>query len=137
EARPEYGTELGDGELVCRQSPARFVIRLNERHRVRDSACASMWNDSDDPAQLEGIGRGRFTYAHEFCHRFFYVPTDVGWQRAVTRVVQRETDSARQWRVMRLLGSLEEQLCSLGAGELLVPSSQLAELVGRSLLSTE
>ena len=58
-------------------------------------------------SQSSGVGRRRFTVAHELCHTFFYeyVPE--------IKFLPHETDNA------------EEALCNLGAAELLMPSRSL------------
>lgn len=76
--------------------------------------------------------QGRFTYAHEFVHRFFFVPIQGarGWQRAIDAVIGM-VDLEVAVATRRYLQDREESLCNNIARRILLPQKELAEFVQR------
>lgn len=111
--RPELIAGAHDGELAFEVPPGEFVIKL----------CAT---DSGSQQELQPHTRMRFTYGHEFAHRFFYVECDGKMQRALN-VVTRNLDVAERMRQQIALRNVEEGLCNRIARRLLVPDEFLTE----------
>jgi len=128
---PDYDPAVRDGELVYSQESGSFLIRLNQKYR------GATWlltgDDVEGIETFERLGRGRFNYAHEFGHRFFYVRAGSTWKRAQILAVARETDPEKRLHDLHTLHGIEERACDNIAGELLVPTDILASRVGSSL----
>jgi hypothetical protein len=128
---PDYDVAVRDGELVYSQESGFFLIRLNQKYR------GATWLLTGDDVKgietFERLGRGRFSYAHEFGHRFFYVRAGSTWERAQVLAVARESDPQKRLRDLHTLHGIEERACDNIAGELLVPTDILASRVGSSL----
>lgn len=74
--------------------------------------------------------RGRFSYAHEIAHRFFYVFCRNGlrWRRAID-VVTDQLDSRSATIVRQRLSHIEEQTCNTIARRVLAPVPDVAAFV--------
>jgi len=129
--RPHFDASVRDGELVFSAKLGSFLIRLNEKFRGAN-LLAGKWPDEMAAAEL--LGRGRFTYAHEFVHRFFYVHRDERWERACALAAQLEHDPNIRLRCLKALQDLEESICDDVAGEVLVPANLLVGVIGDSLV---
>lgn len=106
EPRPELISGRHDGEIEFVPDMGTFVIRL----------CSS-----DDSSTM----RQRFTYAHEFAHRFFFVRTTEGWKRALDITLE-ESEPAARLRARRILKGIEEALCNSIARRVLIPDEFIA-----------
>ena len=111
--RPESIPGAHDGEITFEAPPGEFVIKL----------CAEDGGVRSDPS-VEA--RMRFTYAHEFAHRFFYVESGETWERALN-VVTKDLEIVEQMRHRITLRNTEEGLCNRIARRLLIPDDFLAE----------
>lgn len=111
--RPELIAGAHDGELTFEVPPGEFVIKL----------CTG---DTSSQKEVQTQARMRFTYAHEFAHRFFYVECDGKMERALN-VVTRNLEVAERMRQQITLRNIEEGLCNRIARRLLVPDEFLAQ----------
>lgn len=111
--QPELIVGAHDGELTFEVPPGEFVIRL----------CRG---DTASRKEVQSQARMRFTYAHEFAHRFFYVECDGKMERALT-VVTRKLEVAEGMRQQITLRNVEEGLCNRIARRLLVPDEFLVQ----------
>lgn len=74
----------------------------------------------------------RFTYAHEFAHRFLFVESRERWERAL-RLVVAARPSFERLSAARTLSILEERLCNRAAGRLLAPEEELVACITGTL----
>ncbi len=116
--RPEYVIGAPEGSIRYRPDTRDFVISLGAPHQAHAVSRAS--------ASTQGglYLRHRFTYAHEFAHRFFFIETPVGWRRAIDIVVE-ETERRHKGSVYAGLAHQEEECCNRVARQILVPESEL------------
>ena len=70
----------------------------------------------------------RFVYAHEFAHRFLFVPYGDGWVRALSQVAE-GVQTGQRLSVVRKLSRIEENICNDVAGRVLVPEGHLQTMV--------
>lgn len=110
--RPELIAGTHDGEIAFELPPGEFVIKL----------CTADPGSQLDPSPEP---RMRFTYAHEFAHRFFYVESGEKWERALN-VVTSNLDVAERMRHRISLRKAEEALCNRIARRLLIPDEFVA-----------
>jgi hypothetical protein len=111
--RPELISGAHDGEITFEAAPGEFIIKLCSEGGT------SLSDTSPGP-------RMRFTYAHEFAHRFFYVESGEKWERALN-VVTKDLEVAEQMRHRITLRNTEEGLCNRIARRLLIPDDFVAE----------
>lgn len=97
----------------------KFVIKMKP-HLLTTSA--DELNGFDD-TQL--TASGRFTYAHEIAHRFFFIPTGKKWNRAINLLMQ-ERGYSRFTSIFYYLRNQEENYCSQIARKVLVPADMVA-----------
>jgi hypothetical protein len=108
---PEFIPGAHDGEITFQQPPGEFVIKL----------CNA---DGNSLRARAAEPRMRFTYAHEFAHRFFFVHVGDKWERAL-HVVTSNLDTAERMRHRITLRRIEEGLCNRIARRLLIPDEFL------------
>lgn len=125
---PVFDDSVREGTIEFDLVRQEFIIRLNKR-RQQLSGKVSQAEQSGraSPADLQLNYRGRFTYAHEFAHRFFFVQADEGWVRAIELTAQ-ETPRELRPQVLKTLHKLEEELCNRIAGDVLVPKAELVSV---------
>ena len=111
-----------DGRPILSDTVRRGAIEYDER---RDRFTIYL---SAAGARI-GLRKQRFVYAHEFSHRFLFVPGQGGWVRALGKVVE-EAESGRRLATTRVLSGIEERICNGVAGRVLVPEECLAEALG-------
>ncbi len=121
ESEPRWDEAVPHGRLEFDDAKGHFVVRLGTR-----------WNKPDinripNDHLARGLGRLRFTYAHEVAHRFFFVRSGNSWRRALD-VVANALPEGNVFRARRVLTRLEESLCNTIAGKVLIPSDKLAEV---------
>jgi len=104
--KPVVDTKLRRAAISFDEASHRFVIRL-----ARGAA---------------SVTANRFVYAHEFAHRFLFVPRRDGWVRAITLITDGAPPS-RRLELARVLSTAEEQLCNRIANRLLLPDKALAK----------
>jgi Zn-dependent peptidase ImmA (M78 family) len=119
---PIFDEHVEDGGITFNAVDRQFVITLQRMRSVVGS------DESRSSRRL------RFTYAHEFVHRFFFVLDGEEWIRAANRASQRFVGLERL-KATRLLHGLEERLCNRLAGALLVPP-RLLESFGAGQMRT-
>lgn len=130
---PEIDATLGTalGRLELEGDSGLFKVMLHP-NLAPSRALPGQYLDGETSIEERLTRRGRFTYAHEFAHRFFFVPARQpgDWQRAVDKVTEavgpEDTVSAR-----RYIQDQEEVLCNTIARRILLPASELAEFVER------
>ena len=128
---PIMGAMPRDGAIQFDPLEQRFVIRINQSNWPNTSSRAVSNGDECSP-ELSMYYRSRFTYAHEFAHRFFFVSKDSAWQRAIDIATQGVQSDARRIAI-RNLSNYEETLCNRIAGDVLVPETHLVRILGDSL----
>lgn len=106
--KPEIASFPHDGEIRFDEGADAFVIRLCSQHNA--------W-----PM------RQRFTYAHEFAHRFFFIRTTEGWCRAQDLAFEDSaTTNSERLKARRVLREFEEGLCNTIARRVLLPDDFVA-----------
>ena len=113
-----------DGELEYSKADRKFFIYLSERYR-RSAASERQDRLYGDDGGTELRGRARFTYAHEFCHRFFFAELQGGWVRAAAAVTKRRPGVPDGALLFKTLTDIEERICNRLAGDILLPSDEL------------
>ncbi len=124
---PEYGRTSADGELSFNDATGRFVIELNARYEQRGQGKSERVNSPEDSTGVATLRRGRFTYAHEFMHRFLFVRDRGTWRRALAVVLDEASSVAERFLWLRTLSGDEERLVQGLAGDVLVPASVLVD----------
>lgn len=120
-----------DGAIQFDALEGKFVIRINQGMEYNSGYRIESDEDRSFP-DLSLYYRSRFTYAHEFAHRFFFVSTDSRWRRAIDIVTQGlQRDALRS--AIRNLSNYEESLCNRVAGDVLVPETHLVRVFGDAL----
>jgi hypothetical protein len=119
-AAPRLDATISRATIEYDKAVRRFVISLSPALEDRDPELGS---DLVPRAQ-------RFSYAHEFAHRFLYIERDDGWLRALSAATEAQPRELRL-HALRLLSAQEERLCNKIAGQLLVPSEMLTLLAER------
>lgn len=110
---PTFDDSVPEGRIGFDRAQGCFRIRLNPLAGSRDN-----------PAAISGPRRRlRFTYAHEFAHRFFFVESGDTWARAALLATNANTQISSEVALQ------EEQLCNRIAADVLVPECLLADLV--------
>jgi hypothetical protein len=128
------------GELIREQAPLGARIALREAARARGihaiqviappASSSGEFNAILQPDEhgftilvngIHGLGRRRFSVAHEIVHTYFYDNTQMPPVRPYGAPVDAE----------------EEKLCDIGAAELLVPGAALGALGGVSRTAAE
>lgn len=112
--KPQLIAGSHDGEIEFDEHQAEFVIRLCT---PRQDATIS---------ELGKHPRFRFTYAHEVAHRFFFVPWNGSWKRALD-IITADLHDASQLKEKITLRRLEEGLCNNIARRVLVPDELIAK----------
>lgn len=125
--QPEFDNSVRDGELVYSEGQHSFVIRLNAEFKRPSAPDDAHLYPSDMYDDL--VGRARFTYAHEFCHRFFFIDTSAGCERAIAVIARQYADLLERTRFVRAASLAEETLCNRFAGDVLVPDRLLTSLL--------
>lgn len=120
-----------DGAIQFESSENRFVIRINQSNWTSINPKLDS-QDNETTPEISLLYRSRFTYAHEFAHRFFFLPKACDWQRAVVTATEGLPDDERRV-AFRNLYNYEETLCNRIAGDVLVPESHLVRILGDSL----
>lgn len=115
EPRPKLVRTTHDGDIQFDDATRRFVIRLR-RYGQQDENSAI--------AQVPKLSRLRFSYAHEFAHRFCFVPRNDTWVRALTLATEDLAPAARM-RERITLSQLEEGICNDIARRVLIPDVHL------------
>lgn len=111
-----------EGELAYDSHRCLFVIHLNPQ--CEPSNRRKMTGTS------VALARARFTYAHEFCHRFCYVNRGTDWTRVMEEVAKCAGSAAESAVIHRALHRMEERMCNRLAGELLIPSEHVGAVIG-------
>lgn len=128
---PEFEVALSAarGKLVFDSDSGCFKIVMRPQE-AQYRVLPSKYLDGEPSAEDCLTRQGRFTYAHEFVHRFFFVPIQEsgGWQRAVDAVVAM-VDPADEVAARRYLQDREEALCNTIARRILLPQEELADFV--------
>jgi hypothetical protein len=88
--------------------------------------------DPDDVLSTDWARFVRFSYAHEFAHRFFYLERDGVPQRAISLVVE-QLPADERILAIRHLSTLEERLCNDVASRLLLPRPHCDAMIGDTL----
>ena len=128
EPRPRFDSIPADGQIRFVPELNKFVITLKRSIRQLPSSGSGTAESSLPSATV----RQRFTYAHEFAHRFFFVSDENGyWERAVSVAVRRVAPELANDALRRLIKS-EEGSCNVIARSLLVPR----ELLQRAITGT-
>lgn len=120
-----------DGAIQFDPSEGRFVIRINQTFSRSANSLMDFEEDHYFP-DLSLYYRSRFTYAHEFAHRFFFVSAASAWQRAIDIATQGLQSDVRRIAI-RSLSNYEETLCNRIAGDILVPETHLIRVFGGAL----
>lgn len=120
-----------DGAIQFDTREGRFVIRINQRISQNTSSRMDANEDRVFP-DLSLYYRSRFTYAHEFAHRFFFVSADSAWRRAIDLATQGLQSDVHRTAI-RNLSNYEETLCNRIAGDTLVPETHLIRVLGDAL----
>jgi hypothetical protein len=121
---PEIEPSVRDGCLEFDKTKGKFVIKLGRNSRKRELGPRDMLYEGLNPLLLR---RERFTYAHEFAHRFFFVEEGGTWRRAADIAVAGLTGADHFDASARLYRS-EERSCNNIARRLLVPDDGLRNL---------
>lgn len=103
-----------------------FVIVLADNPRI---------HGPDAGAREAIVKHQRFSYAHEFAHRFLFVRREGTWTRALA-VVARTPQNVPPLVVARKLTTLEERVCNDVAGRLLVPEDALRGVIDTAVRSS-
>ena len=125
--RPERSKGSGRGSIVYNRERRRFVIALgfdDNGTQVRGGSGG---------AEIRGL---RFVYAHEFAHRFLFVRSGDGWERALAQVAEAATIDNRL-SVVRELSRIEERVCNSVASRVLMPRASLDPLIQRIIADAE
>ena len=128
---PIIGEMPRNGSIQFDALEDKFVIRINQSNGQNTRSGMDGYENRNLP-DLSIFYRSRFTYAHEFAHRFFFVPENSRWQRAIDITTQGLKSDARR-AAIRNLSNYEESLCNRIAGDVLVPESHLLRILGDSL----
>lgn len=122
--QPEIAVGSDGGSIAFNYRDKRFLIKLFTEDPHRSGA----FTKSDLSNRL------RFNYAHEVAHRFFFVPEDDVWVRAIHKVVKSE-DGSDRIRALRALTDVEEGICNNIARRVLIPDDILLNTISPSLIS--
>ncbi len=138
--RPIHEDLRGDGKLGYDNNRGRFVITLGRKSALRQCSSGSTTVvssaiHSEPWSDLTLTPRGRFTYAHELAHRFFFIKRDSGWVRALDLALQ-QINPAQRFRAQRILTTLEESLCNRIARRVLVPDDLFLGAIQNGELGT-
>ena len=117
-----------DGAIQFDPREHRFVIRINQSNWPKTSPRMDSFEDEYSP-ELSMYYRSRFTYTHEFAHRFFFISEGSAWQRAIDIATQGVQSETRRFAI-RNLSNYEETLCNRIAGDVLVPGAHLVRILG-------
>ena len=120
-----------DGAMRFDPREGRFVIRINPSGWKYANSRMDADEDRCFP-DLSLDSRSRFTYAHEFAHRFFFVSADSAWRRAIDLATQGLQSDAHR-KAVRNLSNYEETLCNRIAGDVLVPETHLIHVLSDTL----
>lgn len=107
------------GQISFDQKNGHFVIEMENE---------LLTNPNDMPVNFAESGltpRGRFTYAHEIAHRFFFVPTNHGWEWGITLLTKYKKHSSFLQFAFYYLNRQEERYCNQIARQVLVPADAL------------
>lgn len=128
---PTFGEPAREGAIQFDAREDKFVIRINQSRPPNTIPRAFDYDDEISP-ELSLLYRSRFTYAHEFAHRFFFVQADSAWRRALDIATQ-DLDEDKRRVAFRNLYNYEEMLCNRIAGDVLVPEAHLLRILGNCL----
>lgn len=108
------------GTMKFDQDQGCFVITINQS-LTRDPQQISLATETDlNPG-------GRFTYAHEIAHRFFYIPSpEKGYERCISLAVS-DPQEPKSKGVIIDLKDQEERLCNYIARRVLLPEFLVAK----------
>ena len=115
---PERSCASGRGYIEFDKERQRFVIYLNRAQQPNVDTV-----DGGGGTRLD-----RFVYAHEFAHRFFFVPVADGWSRALAEVI-RDSRGVEKYNIARSIPGIEEKICNNVATRLLVPREHLHRII--------
>jgi hypothetical protein len=133
EPQPRFDAIPADGQIRFVPELKKFVITLKRSNRQLPSSAAGTIESSLPSA----TARQRFTYAHEFAHRFFFVPGESGyWERAVSVAVRGAPPELANDALRKLIKS-EEASCNAIARSLLVPRDLLQRAIGGTFPSSQ
>jgi hypothetical protein len=125
--RPLIDHTVRRAALTYNSKTNEFIISLNPTDKAFDIERATR----NDEVKFQ-----RFAYAHEFAHRFLYVPRGGEWIRAlsiVTAAFPKET----RLRTIRILSTVEERICNRAADRLLLPTGELTRYVSEVLFGSK
>ena len=117
--RPSPNPDTRRGSLAYDSGAGTFLISLNSNQGAAEP---------DTPFADTLTRVQRFAYAHEFVHRFLFISQADHWSRALTVVVE-ESPSEDRLGTTRFLSHLEEKICDVSAGRILVPEDALEACV--------
>lgn len=125
-----FDSTVRDGRIVYCSSSAKFIITLCDGFRPSSPGHVKLASTTERPESAshdELHGRARFTYAHEFAHRFFFAKREDEWVRAIELAAFHVGDPSKRLAATAKLVRLEEELVNEIAGRLLVPEGMLVE----------
>jgi len=127
--KPELVDNLcSDGRLQYDAMSDAFTIQLQGRRyrAIADLTLGDFMAGHGSKIQRSLLPRARFTYAHEFAHRLFYVRRGAKEER-VQDLVLREVHPNHLCSVQTALYDVEERTCDKIAGSVLLPVSALRQ----------
>jgi hypothetical protein len=124
EPNPSFVASGAEGYIRFDEGSGRFVIRLPSS-AINNQKGRNLFQ----VGELELLQRHRFTYAHEFAHRFFFVARGGTWVRAV-KLVAESLERRDRGRGADYLSRIEEKLCNNIARRVLVSDEVLARHLG-------
>jgi hypothetical protein len=114
---PVFDANIREGRISFDSESGWFRIRLNPASG-RNGASVNVAAPSAVRRRL------RFTYAHEFAHRFFFVEHEGTWNRAASLA----THSQHGTQICGVVAFQEEQMCNRIAADILVPEGVLVRM---------
>jgi hypothetical protein len=123
---PKFHPDVNDGQISHDERANRFVIALNAQAAGLSRQTSQLDFEPRDPAVT---WRMRFTYAHEFAHRFFFIQSGQKYSRAVDLAcAEIREPTKRNAELLKLIG-VEERLCNAIAGRILIPEYDLSRRI--------
>lgn len=122
---PVFTNDVANGQLRYEDQEQRFLIAINPHN---DAQRPRIYETDLTPLRGAIKGRLRFTYAHEFAHRFFFIATSKGTQRLLHQVLDGLNGTERT-TLEYTLSTFEEALCDRIAARLLIPDELLPAIM--------